>query len=195
MNVLKKENNKNKNTNVNNTNKVVSFPEVWMEKLSRTNDGKIKNTIPNYVLILKNDKEYKDRLRLNEHSKRVEIKDKASGKYHGLLNIDMSRLKNHIEDKYNSYNKDKLNDAIDIVASENGYHPIKQYIESLKWDGIKRIDTAFADYFGAEVTPYNAMCMKLILLGAIERIYEPGCKFDVMVIIKRYTRSWKIYLF
>lgn len=171
-------------------NNIISFPEVWMEKLARTNEGKIKNTIPNYVLILKNDKEYKNRLRLNEHSKRVEIKDNKTGKYHGILNIDMSKLKNHIEDKYNCYNKEKLGDAIDIVASENCYHPIKQYIESLKWDGFKRIDTAFADYFGAEASPYSAMCMKLILLGAIERVYEPGCKFDVMVIIKRHSRSW-----
>ena len=101
-----------------------------------------------------------------------------------MTNLDLSKIKYTIENTYGIYNKEKLADALDIVASEDSYHPIKEYVESLKWDGIKRIDTAFSDYFGAEETPYSAMCMRLILLGALERVYEPGCKFDIMLIIK-----------
>lgn len=166
----------------NNTKKIIQFSEKWAEQLSKTNEGVVKNTIPNYVKILKNDEAFKGNFRWNEHSKRVEVK--SDGVYHGILNLDLSKIKNIIEDKYGIYNKDKLGDALDIAASEHSYHPIKDYIESLKWDGVKRIDTAFADYFGAAETPYNAMCMRLVLLGAIERVYEPGCKFDPMLIIK-----------
>lgn len=54
---------------------VINFPEVWMNELKTTSNGSIKNTIPNYVLILENDKELKGKLRLNQHSNRVEIKD------------------------------------------------------------------------------------------------------------------------
>ena len=161
---------------------VVEFPEVWMNELTLTNQGITKNTIPNFVLILENDKELKGKLRFNEHSSRVEVKDEKGS--HNLGNLDMSMIKNIIEKKYGIYSKDKIADALDIVANEDSYHPIKEYIESLKWDGTKRIDTAFSDYFGAEPTAYNAMCMRLILLGAIERVFEPGCKFDPMVIIK-----------
>lgn len=163
-------------------NNIIEFPEVWMNQLTITANGIIKNTIPNYVTILQNDKQLKNRLRLNEHSKRVEIRDGEDS--HSLSNLDLSKIKNIIEKKYGLYNKEKILDAFEIVASEDSYHPIKEYIESLKWDGINRIDTAFSDYFGAKETPYNAMCMRLILLGAIERIYEPGCKFDPMIILK-----------
>ena len=161
---------------------VINFPEVWMKELDISTQGNIRNTIPNFVIILKNDKMLKDKLRLNEHSQRVEIKCENGSR--GLSNLDLSKIKHRIEGSYGIYNKEKLGDALEIVASEDSYHPIKEYLESLKWDGVKRIDTAFADYFGAEETPYNAMCMRLVLLGAIERVYEPGCKFDPMLIIK-----------
>lgn len=54
---------------------IINFPEVWMNDLKIASNGSIKNIIPNYVLILENDKELKGKLRLNQHSNRVEIKD------------------------------------------------------------------------------------------------------------------------
>lgn len=171
-----------KRNNKKDVERILVFPDKWAEQLTLNYDGKIKNTISNFVLILENDKIFQKKLRLNEHSKRVEIADEKG--YHGILNIDLSKIKYIIESKYGIYSKEKVLDAIEIVAAKTPYHPIKDYIESLKWDGIKRIDTAFADYFGAKETKYNAMCMRLILLGAIERVYEPGCKFDCMVILK-----------
>lgn len=56
-------------------NSVITFPEVWMNELKTSSTGTIKNIIPNYVLILENDKKLKGKLRLNQHSNRVEIKD------------------------------------------------------------------------------------------------------------------------
>lgn len=164
------------------TKKIIEFPEKWAEQLSLNQYGNVKNAIPNFVIILKNDKNLKGKLRYNEHSQRVEIKSDNGSR--GLSNLDLSIIKNIIEDNYGIYSKDKLGDALEIVASEDSYHPIKEYLNSLVWDGVKRIDTAFADYFGAEPSSYNAMCMRLILLGAIERVFEPGCKFDCMVILK-----------
>ena len=172
----------NKENNPLTAKRIIKFPEKWCEQLSINKLGNVSNTIPNFIIILKNDENLKNTLRFNEHSKRVEIKTDKGTK--GLGNLDLSKIKNIIEKKYGIYNNEKLNDALEIVASEDSYHPIKEYLETLKWDGIKRIDTAFADYFGAKPSKYNAMCMRLILLGAIERIYEPGCKFDCMVILK-----------
>lgn len=162
--------------------KIVKFPDKWAEQLSLNRVGNVSNIIPNFILILKNDENLKGKLRYNEHSQRVEIKSGNGSR--GLSNLDLSKIKNIIEDNYGIYSKDKLADALEIVASEDSYHPIKEYLNSLVWDGVKRIDTAFADYFGAEPSSYNAMCMRLILLGAIERVFEPGCKFDCMVILK-----------
>lgn len=160
------------------TDNIIKFPEVWMEQLNRNSDGKILNTIGNFILVLKNDEEFKEKLKFNEFT------EENSYDNHILDDYDICFMRAKIEEKYKIHSKDKLNDAIEIVARENKYHPIKEYLEGLKWDGIKRADTTFADYFGAEKSEYNAMCIRLIILGAIERIYEPGVKFDPMVILK-----------
>ena len=75
----------------NNNKKVIQFSEKWTEQLSRTSEGFVKNTIPNYVKILKNDEAFKGNFRWNEHSKRVEVK--SDGVYHGILNLDLSKIK------------------------------------------------------------------------------------------------------
>lgn len=71
--------------------------------------------------------------------------------------------------------------AIDIVANENSFHPILQYLESLKWDGIPRIQHMLTHFFGAEDNVYTGEVMKIHMMGAIRRLYEPGAKYDIML--------------
>ena len=71
--------------------------------------------------------------------------------------------------------------AIDIVANENSFHPILQYLESLKWDGIPRIQHMLTHFFGAEDIAYTGEVLKMHMMGAIRRLYEPGAKYDIML--------------
>ena len=66
-------------------------------------------------------------------------------------------------------------------TDENKYHPIRDYLESLVWDGIPRIENMLPHFLGAEKSKYTIGVMKMHMLAAISRIYEPGIKYDIML--------------
>lgn len=67
------------------------------------------------------------------------------------------------------------------MASENRYHRICDCLEKLKWDGEQRIDKLLLRYLGANNDNYTKEIMRLLMLAAIHRVYELGCKFEIMV--------------
>jgi len=79
-----------------------------------------------------------------------------------------------------------LKAAIDIVARANSYHPVKNYIEEATkhYDGKMRVERLFIDFLGAPDTPYHREAARLMILGAVARIYEPGHKFDFVPILE-----------
>jgi putative DNA primase/helicase len=74
--------------------------------------------------------------------------------------------------------------ALSTVARQKNYHPIKQYLESIKWDGFPRLATWVPKYLGADDTPYTRNVGLKILVAAVNRIYEPGCKFDYIPVLE-----------
>lgn len=77
-----------------------------------------------------------------------------------------------------------LNAALDMSAQANAFHPVREYLDRLVWDGVTRIDTLFVDYLGCAHTPYHREAARLTMLGAVSRIYEPGHKFDFVPILE-----------
>ena len=94
---------------------------------------------------------------------------------------DLNYLMLYLEDKYGLTSEKKIEKAISIVADCNKYHPIRDYLNSLKWDGTERIRYALTRYLGAEDSEYTYECLRLFMLGAIRRVFKPGCKFEVML--------------
>lgn len=127
---------------------------------------------------------------------------KGSKKGDLVNDTDISIIKGRIERMHGIYNDAKLNDAIEQVSSDNAFHPIKSYLESLTWDGVPRIDTFLVEYMGAEDTAYTREAFRKMLLAAVTRIYEPGCKFDTALVfyseqgvgkstlIQRLSKGW-----
>jgi hypothetical protein len=76
-----------------------------------------------------------------------------------------------------------VREVLIYIAKENEYHPVKEYLENLVWDGVKRVDTLFSDYIGCEDTAYTRDVSKITLCAAVKRIYEPGCKFDYVPVL------------
>lgn len=127
---------------------------------------------------------------------------KGSKKGDPVNDTDISIIKGRIERMHRIYNDAKLNDAIEQVSSDNAFHPIKLYLESLTWDGVPRIDTFLVDYMGAEDNAYTREAFRKMLLAAVTRIYEPGRKFDTALVfyseqgvgkstlIQRLSKGW-----
>ena len=67
------------------------------------------------------------------------------------------------------------------MATENEYHPVREYLLSLKWDGVERVRYALKHFLGTNGSDYEYECLKLFMLGVISRIFKPRCKFEYML--------------
>ena len=74
--------------------------------------------------------------------------------------------------------------AIENVARDNAFHPIREYLDSLKWDGRPRLEKMLHAYFGAKDTEYSSRVGAMFLIAMVARIMRPGCKADYMPIFE-----------
>jgi predicted P-loop ATPase len=80
--------------------------------------------------------------------------------------------------------KGTVQDGIDYCASENRYHPVRDYLAGLVWDGKKRISTWLSYYLGVENNDYVRTIGRLFLIALVARVMQPGCKADYMLILE-----------
>ncbi|MCI7302957.1 MAG: virulence-associated E family protein [Clostridia bacterium] len=97
--------------------------------------------------------------------------------------VDDSKARYHIEKTHKLSSLKKYEDAIRVRFDEVRYHPVKELIEPLQWDGMERIDVILTKWMKCEDTPYVREVSRLIFAGGIYRIYRPGCKFDDVPIL------------
>lgn len=142
--------------------------------------GRPMATIDNFLMILRNDKMFES-LRFNQLSYSPE--HIVNGKLERWQDKDDSRTRAYIEQKYKIHNREKLDDALRIIFSEREYHPIKDKIESVKWDGVPRITGLFVKWLKCEDTLYAREVTRLVFAGGIHRLYNAGCKFDDVCVL------------
>ena len=162
----------------------------WTEGLeAEGRPGRIKNTIGNGVLILDNDERLAARFGFNEFEYRETAIaplpwDKPGGKYpRPLSDSDDAQLRLYLEREYGITNKGQIADALAVVVRRNSYHPVREYLDGLSWDGTERLDTLFIDLFGAKDSAYTRAVTRKAFTGAVARIYSPGCKFDYVLVL------------
>lgn len=80
--------------------------------------------------------------------------------------------------------KDYFIDIVSDAARQNSFHPVCDYLDSLTWDGIPRLNTWLCTYGGAEDSKYVRAIGAIILIAAVRRVRQPGCKFDEMLILE-----------
>ena len=80
--------------------------------------------------------------------------------------------------------RDDVHHAVASHARKHAYHPVRQYLEGLQWDGRRRLNVWLATKLGAELTPYAQTIGKMFLISMVARIVEPGCKADHMLVLE-----------
>jgi len=160
----------------------------WIEELKLDKKGNVVPTISNIKIILLNDKSLKGKIAFNELSQRI-VKlepmpwQKDDNKNNIWNDTDDAGLRNYLETRYGVTNAKKITDAFLLTADSNRFHPVRNYLNNLKWDGQKRLETLFIDYLGAEDTAYVRAVTRKVLTGAVARVYEPGIKFDYALVL------------
>jgi predicted P-loop ATPase len=156
-------------------------------------DGSCRSTITAAATILMNDPEIKGRLRFNEFTGETDVEGELPWKRQGnaWTNNDDSCLRSWFDAKYGITGKEKIADAFVKAVTSVSYHPVRDYLNGLQWDGVRRLERVFPDILGAEDSRLNRRLGELIFGGAVTRIFRPGCKFDYFVILQGPEGSGK----
>jgi predicted P-loop ATPase len=161
--------------------------EKWAERLEYQKNGTLKATIDNVRLVMENNPDLAGAIGYNEFSHRHELlkdlpwREKSTGNL--WTDKDDAALRHYMERVYDISNSGKIMDALIISAEQHRFHPVKDYLNSLAWDGVIRVDTLLIDFFGAEDSEYTRAVTRKTMAAAVSRIFNPGCKFDFMLLL------------
>jgi virulence-associated protein E/bifunctional DNA primase/polymerase-like protein len=83
-----------------------------------------------------------------------------------------------------SLGKDVVHQAVQKCARERAFHPVRDYLNALQWDGTPRLATWLNVYTGAEPNEYHARIGSMFLISMVARIFMPGCRADYMIVLE-----------
>ena len=152
--------------------------------LDTTEKGGVRNSIRNCLTVFQYDPLLAGALAYNLLTDRTDlVKPIGCQRPHGasMTDTDMKYIRLYLEETYGLTSERKIADAADLAAHQNSYHPVRDYLNGLVWDGTERIRFCLRHFLGAAADTYTCEALKLFLLGAIHRAYRPGCKFEVML--------------
>lgn len=163
----------------------------WTSKLDiDKKSGAVLCTSRNLELILKNGS-FKDVLAYDAFGNSEVIRgglpwrarERPYLEYEPWLAADDRRMLHYFGKAYKFKSAATIQNAFTEVVHANTFHPIKEYLETQVWDGVPRLDRLFVRYLGAEDSHYVRSVTRAMLVAAVKRIYEPGCKFDEMLVL------------
>lgn len=160
------------------------YDNSWLGELTLDKYHKYDSTTANFEKIISNDPLLKglkyDKFHLRPISTRP-LPWKDSNKERHWSDKDDAGLRHYLESRYGIYNSTKYNDALSVVFERNAFHPITDYIDKLKWDGLNRLDTLLIDYLDAEDSEFTRLATRKAFTAAVARVYSPGIKFDYVL--------------
>ena len=164
----------------------------WMKKLTykpKTSD--LDATAANVLLILRNDPMVKGTIAYNELLEREvivkglpwhpRVKNKRDGD--PWVDSDSANLRVYMEQVWGLKNRADIQDAFSVVQEENRFNPLKDYLTGLQWDGVERLDDLLIRYLNAPDNDYVRAVTRKWFTAAVARVFEPGKKFDQMLVL------------
>ena len=156
-------------------------------KLKRDRKGIPESDVFNCLLVLKQDPALKGKIRLDEFAHRLVVIDdlpwRGKDETPYWTDTDDACLRNYFATKYYIKGKGIIDDALQEVTQDNKFHPVREYLKGITWDGECRLDTLFIDYIGAEDTEYIRAVTRKWMCGAVARVMDPGVKFDTAIVL------------
>ena len=154
-----------------------------LQQLKRNDKGNVANSIENSLLILEKDPLFQGAVRKNLLTDCPELNGTVPWRQdRGMMtDRDLPFIRLHFEQYYGIISDKRLPDALEIAAARNAFHPIREYLLGLEWDSIPRVRFALNHFLGAEVNDFNEECLRVFMYGAAERVFRPGCKFELML--------------
>ena len=148
---------------------------------------RIMPLLANAITLLRNDAAWQGLLGLNEFSLYTTIRKptpwgKAAGE--NWTDIDDIRTAEWLQHHYILVTQQVASAAVQAVAEENKFHPVREYLNALKWDGVKRLHVWLPIYLGVNQTPFVEAVGIRWLISAVARIFRPGCQADHTLLLE-----------
>lgn len=166
-----------------------AHPLEWQDDLKRSARGTLYSSIANITKILTNDDAWRGVLGFDLFSQKIMklvLPPFDKSKLGEWEDRDDHKLSIWLSDHYEMNAK-----PADVIAAvgvsaelSNSFHPVRQYLRGLSWDGTARLDSWLTEYMGAEDSEYHAAVGKNWMIGAVARVAKPGCKMDNVIIFE-----------
>lgn len=170
----------------------VSDSLAWKIEYGRDGHEKSRRLIQsvrNFEIAMDRDPRISGKIGFDEFSRQTYLVgnvpwDDSIENFRAWSSFDDSALFSLLQSDYGLKNRQDYFDAIKNVSHQHRFHPVRDILDSLVWDGQEHIRHLLPDYLGAEDSEYVYQVWKLWMLGAVARIYRPGCKFDYTPILQ-----------
>jgi predicted P-loop ATPase len=164
--------------------KTVPADTEWAKKLTLDQNGNLHKTLNNIALLIENAPELYGCTKRDDFSGRLYATEDLPWRTEKgyWSDADTTELRKFFERKYDGFRpgKQDIKDSVVACSVAQHFHPVREYLTGLVWDGVPRLDTLFIDYLGVADSPYSRAVTRKALVGAVARIMTPGCKFDYM---------------
>lgn len=174
----------------------VDEPE-WTSKLSRFGSGVPRPTRENVELCLRNDAGLVDLVSYDEFGQRLVFRRSPpwTERYKAAMltstgapwsDEDDLRLGGHLAEKHDLLDLDprKLRAAVTLVGRDQPVHPVRDFLNHLRWDGTKRVESWLTTFLGVQASAYTSNVGRWWLISAVARVLTPGCKADYTLILE-----------
>lgn len=161
------------------------------ELLLGPNNKLVKNSLNNLLVVLSKHDDLRGVFKMNEFDSQIYVTrcppwvNMDEFTVHALSDIDIFKCAAWFEVKGLTGDVGKVYQAIQMVAYDYRFHPAREYFNSLTWDGVSRLGSWLHAYMGAskdDDADYISFIGKKWLVAAVKRVYEPGCKFDHVLV-------------
>jgi predicted P-loop ATPase len=164
----------------------------WSARLARSDKGALLPVVDNVYQILLNAPEWAGVIAFDEFSGRVmklqppPFERSEPGEW---MDIDDARLELWLAERYSlrRLSTDVITKGVLLAADAQRFHAVRDYLDGLKWDGVRRLHSMLWAYFGAnggDPSDYTEAVAVKWMVGAVARIYRPGCKMDNVLILE-----------
>lgn len=176
-----------------NKDEVVGGPALVFKLLdcNYDEDGNVKSVkqlVHNFEIVMDKDSRFAGKIRLNEFAQQPYLYGSVpwenENNCRAWSSHDDSALFSLIQADYGLKSRQDFADALKNVSMRNKFHPVRELLDSLTWDGKEHIRSLLPEYLGAEDSDYTYQVMRLWMLGAVSRVYKPGSKFDYTIILQ-----------
>ena len=161
------------------------YNDEWKAELEYTKSGKLLCNIANIILILENDPALAGHIVHDLFTGMDSAKDGLPWNKNAnqWTDTDDANLRVWLEKHYDITGKEKIAAARRGLLTRHSYHPIRDYLSGLTWDGVPRLDRIIIDYMGAEDSELNRAMSRKHFVAAVARVFNPGCKYDYCLIM------------